>query len=113
MTYHNCDKLGGFAALSYWQPKLDKPFDSQYLLYIGKLLHGDLGQSLVTKNPLVDDLELKFPATLELSIMAMLVAVGIGVPAGSSQPSSRTRRLTRRACLCRWRACPCRSIGWA
>jgi peptide/nickel transport system permease protein len=82
MTYHNCDKLAGFAALRYWQPRLDGPFDSQYLLYASKLLRGDLGQSLVTKNPLMDDLKLKFPATLELSVMAMLVAVGIGVPAG-------------------------------
>lgn len=82
MTYHNCDKFAGFAALRYWQPRLDRPFDSQYLLYVSKLLRGDLGQSLVTKNPLMDDLKLKFPATLELSVMAMLVAVGIGIPAG-------------------------------
>ena len=82
MTYHNCDKFGGFAALRYWQPRLDKPFDSQYLLYASRLLRGDLGQSLVTKNPIMDDLKLKFPATLELSVMAMLVAMGIGIPAG-------------------------------
>lgn len=82
MTYHDCDKLDGFAALSYWQPRLDNPFDSQYLLYVSKLLRGDLGISLVTKNPLMDDLKLKFPATLELSVMAMLVAICIGVPAG-------------------------------
>ncbi len=82
MTYHNCDKFGGFAALRYWQLRLDRPFDSQYLLYLSKLLRGDLGQSLVTKNPLMDDLKLKFPATLELSVMAMIVAVSIGIPAG-------------------------------
>jgi ABC-type dipeptide/oligopeptide/nickel transport system permease component len=82
MTYHNCDKLGGSAALRYWQLRLDKPFDTQYLLYMSRLLHGDLGSSLVTKNPIIDDLELKFPATLELSVMAMLVAMGVGIPAG-------------------------------
>ncbi|MSP13333.1 MAG: ABC transporter permease [Chloroflexi bacterium] len=82
MTYHNCEGLSTVAALRYWQFKLDDPFDSQYLLYLSKLLRGDLGQSLVTKNPVADDLKLKFPATIELSIMALLVAVVIGILTG-------------------------------
>jgi peptide/nickel transport system permease protein len=81
-VYYNCSNVDALSALRYWQFKVDQPFDSQYLLYAGKLLHGDLGRSMVTKNKLAEDLGLKFPATAELTIMAMLVAALIGIPAG-------------------------------
>lgn len=61
---------------------LDKPLYEQYLIYMGKLVRGDLGRSLVTKNPVIDDLANRIPATAELSLFAMLVAITIGIPAG-------------------------------
>ncbi|HEX9118281.1 MAG TPA: ABC transporter permease [Anaerolineae bacterium] len=83
VTYHNCESISGLAArLSYWQFAPGQIFDSQYLLYAGKLLRGDLGQSLVTRIKVMDDLKVKFPATFELTLLAMLVAVCVGVPAG-------------------------------
>lgn len=61
---------------------LNKPLYEQYAIYMGKILDGDLGRSLVTNNPVMDDLANRFPATAELALFAMLVAISIGVPAG-------------------------------
>jgi dipeptide transport system permease protein len=54
----------------------------QYLDYLGGLLTGDFGTSLVTKRPVLQEFLTLFPATLELSICAILFAVLLGVPAG-------------------------------
>jgi len=61
---------------------LNKPLYEQYFIYMGKVLRGDLGRSLVTNNPVMDDLANRFPATAELTLFAMFVAVTVGVPAG-------------------------------
>jgi len=61
---------------------LDKPAYVQYAVYMGKLLRGDLGQSLRTSRPVADDLREFFPATVELSLAAFLIAILIGVPFG-------------------------------
>ena len=61
---------------------LDRPFYIQYLDYLGGLLTGDFGSSIVTKRPVLDDFMNLFPATLELSICAIIVAVCLGIPAG-------------------------------
>lgn len=61
---------------------LDKPLPTQYLIYIGNVLQGDLGESFVTKKPVVDEFATLFPATLELGVCAMIIAIMIGVPAG-------------------------------
>jgi len=61
---------------------LNKPLYEQYAIYMGKILRGDLGRSLVTNNPITDDLGNRLPATAELAFFAMLIAVLIGVPAG-------------------------------
>ncbi len=60
----------------------DRPLITQYLDYLWGVLHGDLGQSFVTKKPVWDEFFALFPATLELSICAMIFAVGLGLPAG-------------------------------
>jgi len=46
------------------------------------ILRGDLGRSLVTKDAIADELRTRFPATVELAIAAIIVAVGVGIPAG-------------------------------
>jgi dipeptide transport system permease protein len=60
----------------------DKPLWEQYLVYLGDVLHGDLGRSIVTRQPVVKEFFTLFPATLELSLCAMLLAIVIGLPAG-------------------------------
>ena len=61
---------------------LDQPLYVQYLAYLGKLLKGDLGFSIITHEPVVREFLTLFPATLELSFCAMLLAMSIGLPAG-------------------------------
>ncbi|MCV2871163.1 ABC transporter permease subunit [Defluviimonas sp. WL0050] len=60
----------------------DRPIWQQYLDYLGGVVQGDLGQSFVTKKPVWDEFFALFPATLELSICAMIFAVALGLPAG-------------------------------
>ncbi len=66
----------------YLQLGLDKPIWQQYLLFMGDVLSGDLGTSIQTSRPVVDDLLRYFPATLELATAATLVGVVLGVPMG-------------------------------
>ncbi|HEY8594986.1 MAG TPA: ABC transporter permease subunit [Devosiaceae bacterium] len=60
----------------------DRPLPIQYLTYLWDVLHGDFGQSIVTKRAVLSEFFSRFPATLELSIVAMIIAAGIGIPAG-------------------------------
>lgn len=60
----------------------DRPLVFQYLDFLKGLLHGDLGNSLVTHAPVMDEFMSRFPATLELSLFALAFAVIIGLPAG-------------------------------
>ena len=61
---------------------LDKPITEQYLLYIGKVLRGDLGKSILRGDSVAAEIKRRFPATLELAAAAMLVALLIGIPVG-------------------------------
>jgi peptide/nickel transport system permease protein len=61
---------------------LDKPLVEQYLSYVGKVAHGDFGSSIKTTRPVLDDIGLKFPATVELAFAALLFAVVVGIPLG-------------------------------
>jgi len=54
----------------------------QYARYVGTLVRGDFGHSVLTKRPVVDELREKFPATAELAMAAMMLAVLFGVPLG-------------------------------
>lgn len=61
---------------------LDRPMPVQYLNYLTDVLSGDLGTSIVTKRPVLGEFMSLFPATLELSLCAIILAVVLGVPAG-------------------------------
>jgi dipeptide transport system permease protein len=61
---------------------LDRPLSVQFFDYVGGVLRGDLGTSVVTQRPVMDEFLTLFPATLELAIFAILFAVLIGLPAG-------------------------------
>ena len=61
---------------------LDKPIYEQYLIYLGKALRGDLGTSILRGDPVVKDILRRFPATVELALSAIFVALLVGIPAG-------------------------------
>lgn len=61
---------------------LDKPLPLQYVKYLTDLSHGDLGTSIRSQTPVLDDLLTFFPATLELITFAFLFAVTLGIPLG-------------------------------
>jgi peptide/nickel transport system permease protein len=61
---------------------LDRPLPQQFAAYLGDLLQGNLGRSLVTGQPVLQDLSTRFPATLELTMTAIALALVIAVPLG-------------------------------
>ena len=60
----------------------DKPILVQYGLYLNDLFHGDFGTSINTRKPVLEEFMTLFPATVELSVCAILLAVLFGLPAG-------------------------------
>ncbi len=71
----------------------DRPIWQQYLTYMGNLLQGDFGNSIVTKRPVIDEFLTLFPATLELSLCAMIFAIVLGLPAGVLAATKRGKFL--------------------
>lgn len=61
---------------------LDRPFHVQYLAFLKNALKGDLGTSFVFNQPAVSLIVERIPATLELAVAAMVLAVIVGIPAG-------------------------------
>ena len=61
---------------------LDRPLYIQYSIYVGKILHGDFGASILRGDPVLRDLVRRFPATVELALSAILIAIVVGVPMG-------------------------------
>jgi ABC-type dipeptide/oligopeptide/nickel transport system permease component len=61
---------------------LDRPFYVQFAIYLGNLLHGNLGTSYTTAQPVWRDLVDRFPASLELVLYGMLLAIGLALPLG-------------------------------
>ncbi len=61
---------------------LDKPLLVQYGVYIADVARGDLGKSILTREPVLEEFLARFPATFELSVCAILFALAIGLPAG-------------------------------
>ncbi|KHE02937.1 peptide ABC transporter permease [Pantoea stewartii] len=72
---------------------LDLPLWQQFIRYVQQLLHGDLGTSIRTGRPVLDDLRAFFPATLELAFCALLIALLVGVPLGVLSAVYRNRWL--------------------
>ena len=61
---------------------LDRPVLVQYGIYIGRVLQGDLGKSIITHEPVLNEFLALFPATIELALCAILFALLLGIPAG-------------------------------
>src|SRR5256885_10789936 len=61
---------------------LDKPLYTQYWDYLQTLAHGNLGTSIVSQRTITYELGHRFPATIELALAAMVVAILLGIPIG-------------------------------
>jgi ABC-type dipeptide/oligopeptide/nickel transport system permease component len=61
---------------------LNRPLHIQYLDYLWKALHGDLGLSLNNNRPVLDEILLRFPSTLELAVSALLLSAVVGIILG-------------------------------
>lgn len=70
---------------------LDQPIFVQYFKFLGRILTGDFGSSLVSGQPVLDEIGRVFPATVELSVAALLLAVVIGIPLGYAAARFRGR----------------------
>jgi peptide/nickel transport system permease protein len=66
----------------FLQLGLDKPIYIQYFKYLGQLAEGNLGTSIMTAQPVADDILRFFPATLELATVATLLGIFVGIPMG-------------------------------
>ena len=72
------------AVVAYLRAKLhlDQPLPVRYLYWVGGVLRGDLGESVRTQLPVLDLILQKLPVTVELALLAMAIALVIGIPAG-------------------------------
>lgn len=61
---------------------LDEPVLAQYWLYLKRLATLDLGNSTQTQRPVIEEFLVRFPATIELTAAALIIAIGVGVPVG-------------------------------
>ena len=61
---------------------LNQPLISQFGSYLNKLAHGDFGQSIHSKTPIIDMLKTRYPATLKLAFLSLLIGLSIGIPLG-------------------------------
>src|SRR5258706_2247565 len=81
---------------------LDKPFAVRYLEYVGRVARGDLGRSIQQNRPVAAELADAWPATLQLTVAALLIAAVAGLPAGGASappPAARFAAVARPAWL--------------
>ena len=78
---------------------LDKPLPTQYLDYVRGIVTGDWGRSILSRRPVLEDHQTYWPATLELVLVAMVIATAVGVPLGvlsavrADRPSDQVARI--------------------
>ena len=61
---------------------LNKPLYTQFAIYLQKVATGDFGTSVLTSNPVMQDIKRTFPATIELATLGIIIGAGLGVPLG-------------------------------
>ncbi len=61
---------------------LEQPLPLQYVRFLMQLLQGDLGRSILSGVPVADELRFRFPATVELALGAIAIAIALGIPSG-------------------------------
>jgi peptide/nickel transport system permease protein len=72
---------------------LDQPLTVQYLIWLGKILHGDFGVSIFTSQPVLESIIERLPVTLELTIISVLFALFIAIPLGTMASMRRNSSL--------------------
>jgi peptide/nickel transport system permease protein len=72
---------------------LDLPLHTQFVTWFGGLIQGDLGSSLRTNRTVLEDLALRFPVTLQLTVFSLLIALLIAVPLGVAAATNRGKAL--------------------
>ena len=89
---------------------LDKPLYLQYLDYIGHLLTGNLGYSMVRQDPVTTELAIAMPATIELTFWSMLLAIPLGIYSGvfAAKKGGKIDATVRLGALVRW----CIPVFW-
>ena len=75
----------------YRQLGLDQPLYVQFVYYLGDLLQGDLGNAILTGNPVTHDIARVLPATIELASAAIVLGTLLGVPLGVFAATHRGR----------------------
>ena len=81
---------------------LDRPLPEQFVRYVGQIARGDLGRSVMTSNPVTQDIARYFPATFELATVAIMLAALVGIPLGvlaAVRQGSWTDQAVRLFCL--------------
>lgn len=73
--------------------ELDKSMPEQYVIYLNDLIHGDLGNSLNSHQPVSTELKRYVPATLELVLVAFVLAVAMGIPLGIYSAKKKDKML--------------------
>lgn len=68
---------------------LDLPVAQQYVQWLGRVVRGDLGYSFIHGGPVMEEVWRRYPITLQLAVMSMMIAVGFGVPAGILSATKR------------------------
>nr|WP_239985282.1 ABC transporter permease [Pseudomonas syringae] len=104
------------AVMEYLRDKyrLDDPIPLQYLNWVGNVLTGDLGTSLRTEQAVTTLLASKLPVTIELAVLALLIALLIGIPTGIiSAVGERPPPWITGPTWWRCRGFPFRTSGWA
>src|SRR5262249_39430980 len=61
----------------------DEPLWKQFVIYLGQVARADLGNSIISNRPVVSDIALRLPATIELTFVSLLLAAGVGIPLGT------------------------------
>lgn len=61
---------------------LDQPFLTQYGIYLGNLLHLNLGMSYLTRQPIIQEIAIRLPYTINLAVAAILLSILVGIPLG-------------------------------
>ncbi len=77
---------------------LDRPLHEQFIFYVGDLLQGDLGKSLSTGQPVLDEILSRLPASLELTLLALIFSIAVALPLGvlaATRPNSWIDQLCR------------------
>jgi peptide/nickel transport system permease protein len=72
---------------------LDKPLHIQYFIYMQNLLRGDLGTSIMTRRPVIEDILSRWSGTIELTTAALIVIIILGIPLGIFSATNRDKPL--------------------